>query len=513
MTLNADARRIPLADQSVHCVITSPPYYRLRSYGHYYMQQLWGSLDDFCLPKQPKKRVRWWILIRWRAAEKGGVFSPNKQSWIGALGLEPTPDMYINHMVEVFREVWRVLRDDGTLWLNIGDSYNGSGKGGVFSTASAKQAANKGANIGLPTRIPTLKPKDLIMIPARLALALQQPFLRCKNCDAVAHRSKWGHYPNGRPICPNCEKSKGYTVEQPGWYVRSDIIWSKPNPMPESVTDRPTRSHEYVFLLTKSAKYCYDAGAIKEPYTSPMNRWGGEKLVARGKSDWDNGTGQSTYRDRNMRSDPNGRNRRSVWTIATQPTPFAHFATFPEKLVEPCILAGTSERGRCPKCDRRWVRVVERTMPPKEVFTNTRKPKDGLVGGSNKDGEWVGSGQKLQDWLNEHPAQMVGWRPSCNHYPRVDEWQEHPEQDEDETDEQYLQRCKIIRELRLELLDFWRGMETMPDIVLDPFAGSGTVERAAIRLGRRAVGCELSFKYIDEVARKRLLGAQIELSI
>ncbi len=456
MILNANALHIPLADGCVQTVMTSPPYYGLRDYG----------ID-------------------------------------GQLGLERTPDEYVANLVAVFREVWRVLRDDGTLWLNIGDSYNGSGKGGVFSTANAKQATNKGANIGLPTRIPNLKPKDLLMIPSRLALALQQPFLRCKNCDAVAHRSKWGHYPNGRLICPNCEKSKGYTVEQPGWYVRSDIIWSKANPMPESVTDRPTRSHEYVFLLTKSARYYYDAQAILEPaaYDGRKDKKykGGPKDVSIGEHDrWPNsidtkyteddaadmggaGTnwvGHSAYHGadgrelfhRNAEGIP-ARNKRSVWTINTQPVKYSHFATFPEKLVEPCILAGTSEKGCCPKCGKAWERVVEKPIPPKEVFTKTRKPKDGYVGGFNKDGEFVGTGQKLQNWLNEHPAKTLGWQPACS--------------------------CG--------------AGDPVPCLVFDPFAGSGTVERVAIRLGRRTVGCELNYKYIAEIASRRTTDIQVRL--
>ena len=193
-------------------------------------------------------------------------------------------------MVEVFREVKRVLKHDGTVWLNLGDSYStSSGTGGT------KSFQPKQPMFAYTRKAPkNLKPKDLVGIPWRVAFALQAD----------------------------------------GWYLRQDIIWHKPNPMPEPVQDRCTKAHEYIFLLTKSSKYYYDIDSIREPYTEPMNRWGGDKLKADGESVWDKGTGQSTYRDREMRPNPNGRNKRSVWTINTQPYKEAHFATFPQKIPE-----------------------------------------------------------------------------------------------------------------------------------------------------------------------------------
>src|SRR3990167_9335555 len=193
---------------------------------------------------------------------------------------------YVCRMVDIFAEVKRVLKYDGTLFLNLGDTYIGGGRG--FD--SPKQMTNKGTegikNLRLAP-MKGLKAKDLVGIPWLVAFALRTD----------------------------------------GWYLRQDIIWHKPNPMPESVTDRCTKSHEYIFLMSKSAQYYFDNEAIKEPYTKPMNRWGGQKLKANGKSDWDKGTGQSTYRDRDMRPDPNGRNKRSVWTVTTKPYSGAHFAT------------------------------------------------------------------------------------------------------------------------------------------------------------------------------------------
>ena len=291
MIVCGDARSLPLRDATVRCVVTSPPYWGLRDYG------------------------------------------------IGSdqLGLEPTPDLYIQHLVEIFREVKRVLRDDGTVWLNLGDSYAGSwgnyhpnsppGKHGQRLKETARwnrpayadqamlpptaNAARKGGGGTLG-----LKPKDLVGIPWRVAFALQAD----------------------------------------GWYLRSDIIWAKPNPMPESVTDRPTRSHEYVFLLSKSGRYYYDAKAIAEP-TLP------ESLV-RYKYDF---TGDPTTSGKLSTQAPRGariahptKNRRSVWFIPTQPYRGAHFATFPEKLVEPCVLAGCPGGGTVldPFCGSGTVGVV-----------------------------------------------------------------------------------------------------------------------------------------------------------
>ncbi len=242
---DARARLAGLPDESVHCAVTSPPYYGLRDYGH---------------------------------AEQ--------------IGLEPTPDAYVETMVCVFREVRRVMRADATLWLNLGDSYAAGGMG----AGSGKQLTNRGTSAGghmnKPRTAPHgLKPKDLIGIPWRVALALQAD----------------------------------------GWWLRQDIIWSKPNPMPESVTDRCTKAHEYLFLLSKSATYHYDAEAIAEDAVVVGGRVCGPKNDA---SRNDAGTTQT------VRDDGLSRNRRSVWTIATQPFSEAHFATFPPALIEPCILAG-----------------------------------------------------------------------------------------------------------------------------------------------------------------------------
>lgn len=275
-----------IPDQSVNCCVCSPPYFGLRDYG----------VD-------------------------------------GQIGAEDTPDAFVAQMVVVFREVRRVLRDDGTLWLNLGDSYTGSGKGG--NPTPGKQDSNRGSlSVGckyavgesarasaltnVTRREFSLGPKQLLGIPWRVAFALQAD----------------------------------------GWFLRQDIIWHKPNPMPESVKDRCTKAHEYVFMLSKSARYYYDADAIAEPAIyaglTGQDASGYKDAQAfsgkHAKADKQRGHGRrhAGFNDRwdamtRAEQSSGTRNKRSVWTVATRPFPGAHFATYPPELIEPCILAG------CPK--------------------------------------------------------------------------------------------------------------------------------------------------------------------
>ena len=306
-----------LADQSVHTVCTSPPYWGLRDYGN--DPSVWGG-DKGCVHE-------WGDVIP--GSSKGGSGSPTDKNnrgegygrgeprgkyctkcsaWLGQLGLEPDPYTFVEHLVEIFSEVKRVLRDDGTLWLNLGDSYANPGiqssalsSTGGF-TGERLRAGKKGTMQSVLRAIPEgIKYKDLVGIPWMVAFALRAN----------------------------------------GWYLRADIIWAKSNPMPESVTDRPTKAHEYVFLLTKSEKYYYDAEAIKEPVTT-----GDHARTVRGVGKLDNTPGQSPHTGlrAGLDGDPEmSRNRRSVWRVNTKPYRGAHFATWPEDLVEPMVLAG------CPK--------------------------------------------------------------------------------------------------------------------------------------------------------------------
>ena len=250
-----------LPDASVHCCVTSPPYWGLRDYGHE-----------------------------------------------GQIGLESTPEAYVARMVEVFREVRRVLRDDGTCWLNLGDSYNGIGGPGkqdggpIGPTAAVAIVGTKGR------RISGLKAKDLVGIPWRVAFALQAD----------------------------------------GWWLRQDIIWHKPNPMPESVRDRCTKAHEYVFLLTKSERYYYDADAVSEAVAcvrGPGNRKPLKGVVEDPKKHATRAGLHKAAERWREEGPPESRNRRSVWTVTTKPYSGAHFAVMPSGLVEPCIKAGCPEGG------------------------------------------------------------------------------------------------------------------------------------------------------------------------
>jgi len=397
-----------LPDESVHCVITSPPYWGLRKYEGEEQNQVWD----------------------------GGA-------WRGQLGLEPTPDLYVQHLVEMFREVRRVLRKDGTFWLNMGDSYAADRSYQVHNTIGAKQHTySEGSSVPAG-----LKPKDLVGIPWRVAFALQKD----------------------------------------GWYLRSDIIWQKPNPMPESINGwrwqqhrikigrrgrgkekwrvgsaigqpqqdhapdgsfqsdviwkecpgcekcspngglilrkgswRPTKAHEYVFQLTKTDSYFCDADAIREP----AQDWG-----SRDRTNFRGGTADPLLKHHGLTKGDfasRGRNKRSVWTIPTASFKGAHFAVFPKKLVEPMVKAGTSEKGCCVKCGSPWTRVTGRT----------------------------------------------DWKPSCN--------------------------CNTP--------------ETVPAIVLDPFVGSGTTCVVAKLLGRDYIGIDVSEKYC-KMAEERIVAETTKFCI
>ncbi len=309
-----------LPDGAVRCCVTSPPYWGLRDYGHE-----------------------------------------------GQLGLERTPEEYVEKLVEVFREVRRVLADDGTLWCNLGDSYAGSwgaqsrqgetgqmvGRSIVDARAaaiSARQIAAhpKTTKTGSMERTPGLKPKDLVGIPWRVAFALQADGADTKTlavldaaCSAIVDAYDGESLPDKALAALERLRAEYAGAKGASWYLRSDIIWSKPNPMPESVTDRPTKAHEYLFLLSKSQRYYYDAEAIAEPatYAGKVVTLG-EKSLSRGQA-----AGANVKASGNALADAVTvaalRNRRSVWTVTTQPFPGAHFAVMPQALVEPCILAGS----------------------------------------------------------------------------------------------------------------------------------------------------------------------------
>ena len=301
-----------LADESVNCCVTSPPYWGLRDYGTAKWEGGGSECDHLAGPLASSKsglhdgagcseseKVRTGGMPFREVCGKCGAHRIDSQ-----LGLEKTPEEYVAKMVEVFREVRRVLRDDGTLWLNLGDSYASQPAGNKIPSGFSQTRPSRRTGDGnqetvrLPQKRFGLKPKDLVGIPWRVAFALQAD----------------------------------------GWWLRQDIIWAKPNPMPESVRDRCTKAHEYIFMLTKSARYWYDAEAVKEVGAEkPRKKEGGagESAVDRKSRGHDNCMGTDGTR-----------NRRSVWTITTKPYAEAHFATFPPEIPELCIKTGCPKGGK-----------------------------------------------------------------------------------------------------------------------------------------------------------------------
>ncbi len=391
-------------DGFVQCVVTSPPYWGLRDYG----------------------------------VE-------------GQIGLEKTPEAYVEKMVEVFREVRRVLRDDGTLWLNLGDSYIATGTGSVSnkSTITGGHKNQDQASKRPCKDAPGLKPKDLVGIPWRVALALQAD----------------------------------------GWYLRQEVIWNKRNCMPESVQDRPTRNHEQIFLMTKSPRYFYDAEAIKERcsesflndtrhQSGPTTNKDRDAYLAAGAQDpkgphrlfgkkarsirpgvdtrgGGQGNGEMTY-------PLDCRNKRSVWTMATVPFPEAHFATFPPEIPETCISAGTSERGACTLCRKPWDRLTDKT---RHFESGSGRSGRDPVG---KNGHGVQGGGKTGD-VRKGPVTTTttGWRAGC--------------------------ACEEAP---------YRAPSS-PCVVLDPFMGAGTTGLVAAKLNRYFLGIELNVEYI-KIAERRI---------
>lgn len=390
MLINANALSIPLADKSVQCVVTSPPYYGLRDYG----------VD-------------------------------------GQIGLEVTPDEYIANLVSVFRECKRILRDDGTLWVNIGDSYVSNtgdrNKVGGFQAKPSESRLQAESAMSFNKKSGELKSKDLIGIPWMLAFALRAD----------------------------------------GWWLRQDIIWHKPNPMPESVKDRCTKSHEYIFLLSKSARYYYDNDAVREPLAaSTLNdiridcmsgrpNKKAHELVKNG-THGSGGIGDPTKK-RSELINLAGRNKRDVWTVTTKPYKGAHYATFNPELIKPCILAGAPETV-CAKCGAPYERVVERDRKARNEL-----PKDDPRYRPNT---YHGSYENINGKGDAGYTftQTTGYRPTCN--------------------------CNA---------------GTSSGIVFDPFVGSGTTVATAIQLGRKGIGIDLSFKYLQENAKARVESAELPL--
>jgi len=416
-----------LEADSVQCVVTSPPYWALRDYGTGSWSggdpdcdhRLYAYPDDRETPGGRKGSMPKSETVQRKTCRKCGAVREDRQ-----LGLEETPDEYIARMVEIFREVRRVLRPDGIAWINLGDSYASSVGGGQndlsTSTVTGSRKKRDPKNETGIKRSAGLKPKDLVGIPWRVALALQAD----------------------------------------GWYLRSDVIWSKPNPMPESVTDRPTKAHEYVFMLTKSERYFFDADAVAEESVDQ------ESLTGRHRRN----------PDKFARHDPNGfamtragfanipdgkmyptRNIRTVWTIATEPYPEAHFAVFPTAIPDRCIRAATSDAGSCSVCGAPFAKEIDRVaQPPKDW---NRKGDGDPKLATRPRGK---NGQTHAEWKATHPDTFRGWHPTCEH----------------------------------------ENADAVPCTVLDPFAGSGTTLAVALELRRHAIGIELNPDFVPLIKRR-----------
>jgi len=356
-----------LPSNSIDCIITSPPYWGLRDYG----------VD-------------------------------------GQLGLEPTLDMYIDHLLEITAELKRVLKPTGVMFWNHGDCYGGSGgAGGNYNKGGLKEGQPR-----FPGSRNRITPKCMALQNFRLAIRMS---------------------------------------DEQNWILRDTIIWAKKiwtakenktigNGMPQSVKDRCTFAYEPVFMFVKNKKYWSDFDALRVPYTQPLDRWGGDRLKAKGHSMWDNGTGQQTYRDRDMRPNPLGANRPNVWQVNTEPVSFAHFACFPTELVEWCVLAGCPQ-WICRKCGKARIRVMKVILPSDTGTRNVGGRTDGYTTRLPK--KW---------WADK---EFLGWSDcGCN--------------------------------------AGWRS-----GVVLDPFMGSGTTALVALKLGRKFVGIELNPEYC-KMAYKRI---------
>jgi len=454
MIIHANSFRLGLADRSVHCAITSPPYWGLRDYG---LKPLVFGGESGCAHEwetstqdvQNNNGLQGSTLTsgaglakrqEWHDGKSGKVttaFCRLCNAWRGSYGLEPTIDLYVQHTVEVCREVKRVLRDDGVFWLNCGDSY------------VSKPQSDNFADPKVPRRTPgdrcrsvELPPKSLCLIPQRVALALQAD----------------------------------------GWILRSAPPWVKRNPMPESVTDRPGTAHESVFMFVKRGKYYWDAEGVRRglvPKTPKRYEYhyGGEKA----KYLTDSGQRNDGYNQgrnlvgRSLRTSDfffdsldaeiahlqyirdngglllDGDGHPAAFVVNPKGYSGCHYATFPTALVEPMVKAATSERGVCPVCGAGWVRVVEKEL----TGTIEDRPNNGMPGRTGKGFTKLRAG--------DSQTQTLGFRPGCACPPAP----------------------------------------AIPAVVLDPFAGSGTVGQVCRELGRRFIGADLNPKYLAENALPR----------
>lgn len=429
-----------LPAESVNCVVTSPPYWGLRKYAGN-QERLWDNHNG-CEHEWHDGSVSGEIYD----TKTGGTGCAKRTSgnvqavththstclkcgaWRGAYGLEPTIALYVQHTVTILQAIRRVLRKDGVVWWNVGDSYGGSMSGGIEDNKAA-QHGTMATTLRSARPSANLKPKDLCLIPSRVALAAQDD----------------------------------------GWWVRSMIVWSKPNPMPESVTDRPTDAYENIIMLTKSKTYWYDNEAVKEDSTEPAHKCGrnSNANTASTKQGRHENRTIAGFNERYDFENPSPtRNLRNVWEITTTPFKGSHFAVFPEKIPERCILASCPEKV-CAECGRPYEPVVEETYQTQH---------DGSTMAKGEDNSNYKRLALVRQHLREHgmenkPSPIVtGYAKAC--------------------------QCSTNA--------------TVSGTVLEPFAGSGTTLAVAKRLGRKSIGIELSEQYC-QLAVKRIQAVTLPL--
>lgn len=417
LLVNQNALNACLKAESVHVCVLSPPYLGLRNYTT--PDQLGQEPLHDCLGWAGGLGSAKELIAKALELNDGILYDGRKGEINGLLQMaltalenprDPCGACYICNLRTWAREVHRVLRPDGTLWLNIADSYNGSGgAGGDYGPGGSREGQPKYKG----HKAPGLKPKDMMGIPWRAALALQAD----------------------------------------GWYLRSSIIWNKPNGMPESAKDRPSRTHEHFFMLSKRERYYFDMEPVRVKQADPET----------------------------------GSNLRDVWTLSVANYKGSHYATYPAELIEPCILAGTSERGVCFKCGSPWKRVINRQFDGEYNHDEGAKQQVRNLATGGVDKVTLGKTENIT-------RETLGWIPTCKCY-----------------------RTRNPRKLRGQLAqDSWLGRVTTshapvkPAIVYDPFVGSGTTLEVARRLGRHGVGGDLSYHYLTQDAKKRLGFTQLE---
>lgn len=454
LLLQSNALQLPIRERSVHCIVTSPPYFHQRSY----QTAKWSGGREDCNHKSALHPSRFsYPVSEKQFSNTGSGFSvwdkicpdcgairyddqigqEKTHDCLGWATGDPCGECYICHIREVARELYRVLRNDGTLWLNIGDSHNGSGgAGGDYNVHGFREGQKRYSG----TKMDGVKPKSMLMIPARIAMAL----------------------------------------ERDGWYLRVAIPWIKRNAYVEGVFDRPTTKIEYIYMLTKSRIYFYDPIAVIKEYKTSLNRWGGETMHSPAQAGWDSATGQTSNREgRKVRPNEKGRNvRPQDWffdsmrailsgddmlmldeqtnplalVVNTEPSGVPHYATYPPSLVRPFILASTSEKGVCADCGAPIERIRIRDGKIQQRFQKNSSPSPYREGGM----------------VNVYKTN--GWQKTCN--------------------------CATDK--------------TKDSIVFDPFIGSGTTCVVAEQLGRHGVGVDLSTEYL-RTAESRIKDVELPM--